>query len=182
MSGDVLTHDLNPYAPPPAAAEEAPPLSTVEVKARLRKPALGLLASAVWGIGVALFLGAMVAIEKLNRLPRFTEQDQTEVLTITCMLLAFLMVAGTIARGALAMLNATDLYAARNAAILALLPCGGAWIVGLPFGIWALVVLRDPRVKHEFRRHRQWQALLRPGRNLGQASNLGQESPAPPPA
>ena len=96
-----------------------PPLSSVEVKARLRKPALGLLASAVWGIGVALFLGIAVAVEKLNRLPRFTEQDQNEVLTISCMLLAFLLVGCTIARGALAMLNARDLFAARNAAILA---------------------------------------------------------------
>jgi hypothetical protein len=179
MSGNVLTHDPNPYASPPPAADEAEPLSTVEVKARLRKPALGLLASAVWGIGVALFLGALIAVEKLNRLPRFTEQDQNEVLTYGCMLLAFLLVAGTIARGALAMLHARDIFAARNAAILAVLPCGGAWLIGLPFGVWALWVLRDPRVKQEFRRHRQWHSLLRPARPAG---NLGQESTAPPPA
>ncbi len=163
MPSDALTHEQNPYAPPQTtAAREAPPLSTVEVRAKLRKPALGLLASAVWGIGVALFFGLTVAVEKIHRLPRFTEQDQSEIATYACMLLAFILVAATIARGALAMLNASDLFAARNAAILAVLPCGGAWLIGLPFGIWALIVLRDPRVRHEFRRNRPWAALLRP--------------------
>ncbi len=161
MSSDALNREPNPYAPPQALTADAPPLSTVEVRARLRKPALGLLASAVWGIGVALFLGLTVALEKIDRLPRFTEQDQSEVATYACMLLAFILVAVTIARGALAMLNATDLFAARNAAILAVLPCGGAWLIGLPFGIWALIVLRDPRVRYEFRRKRPLLAVLR---------------------
>jgi hypothetical protein len=162
MSTDPLTRDENPYAPPQTpAADDEPPLSSIEVKARLRRPALGLLASAIWGIGVALFLGTTVALEKIHRLPRFTEQDQSEVATYACMLLAFILVAVTIARGALAMLNASDLFAARNAAILAVLPCGGAWIIGLPFGIWALLVLRDPRVRYEFRRKRPLLAVLR---------------------
>jgi hypothetical protein len=152
----------NPYAPPQSAASDAsPPLSAVEVRARLRTPALGLLASAVWGIGVALFLGLTVALEKLDHLPRFTAQDQSEVATYACMLLAFILVAVTIARGALAMMSASDLFAARNAAILAVLPCGGAWLIGLPFGIWALIVLRDPRVRQEFRRKRPLLAVLR---------------------
>src|SRR5688500_18983508 len=111
MSGEVLTHDANPYAPPPPAAEEAPPLSTVEAQPRLRTLARGLLPGAVWGRGAALLLGAMVAIEMLDSLPRFTDQDQSEVLTITCTLLAFLPLAGTTARGASATVSATDLYA-----------------------------------------------------------------------
>ncbi len=36
------------------------------------------------------------------------------------------------------------------AAIMALLPCTFGWIVGLPIGIWALVVLMDPEVKAAF--------------------------------
>jgi hypothetical protein len=161
MSSDAFSREQNPYAPPQGLTAHVPPLSTVEVRARLRKPALGLLASAVWGIGVALFLGLTVALEKIHRLPRFTEQDQSEIATYACMLLAFILVAVTIARGALAMLSATDLFAARNAAILAVLPCGGAWLIGLPFGIWALIVLRDPRVRYEFRRKRPLLAVLR---------------------
>jgi hypothetical protein len=36
------------------------------------------------------------------------------------------------------------------AAILALLPCSFGWIVGLPMGIWALIVLLDPEVRAGF--------------------------------
>jgi hypothetical protein len=36
------------------------------------------------------------------------------------------------------------------ASILALLPCGIAWLIGLPMGIWALVLLRDPSVRDAF--------------------------------
>jgi hypothetical protein len=162
MSLDALTHDQNPYATPqPAASDEPLPLSAVQVKARLRTPAYGLMASAIWGIGVAIFLGTTLTLEKLSRLPRFTEQDQHEVATYACMLVAFIFVGVSIARGAWAMLTATDFFAARNAAILALLPCGGAWIIGFPFGLWALWVLRDPRVRHEFRRRQPWRIALR---------------------
>jgi hypothetical protein len=36
------------------------------------------------------------------------------------------------------------------AAVLAVLPCTFAWVIGLPMGIWALVVLMDPEVKAGF--------------------------------
>jgi hypothetical protein len=39
------------------------------------------------------------------------------------------------------------------AAILAVIPCTSpCYMLGLPFGIWALVVLNDPLVKAAFRR------------------------------
>ncbi len=162
MASDIVNYEQNPYAPPQAAEpEQVLALSAVELRSRLRAPACGLLASAVWGICLALFLGTTVTLEKIHRLPRFTEQDHQEVVTYGCMLLAFLWLSVTIARGSLAMLQASDLFAARNAAILAVLPCGGAWLLGLPFGIWALVVLRDPQVQHEFRRKSPWRSQLR---------------------
>ena len=34
--------------------------------------------------------------------------------------------------------------------IFAMLPCNGACLLGLPFGIWALVVLSRPEVKRAF--------------------------------
>jgi hypothetical protein len=36
------------------------------------------------------------------------------------------------------------------AAVLAILPCTFGWVLGLPIGIWALVVLMDPEVKAGF--------------------------------
>jgi hypothetical protein len=37
-----------------------------------------------------------------------------------------------------------------TAAIFALLPCGNCCCIGLPLGIWALVVLNKPEVKNAF--------------------------------
>jgi hypothetical protein len=36
------------------------------------------------------------------------------------------------------------------AAVLAILPCSVGWILGLPMGIWALSVLREPEVREAF--------------------------------
>jgi hypothetical protein len=36
------------------------------------------------------------------------------------------------------------------AAIVALLPCTFGWVLGLPIGIWALIVLMDAEVKAAF--------------------------------
>ena len=40
---------------------------------------------------------------------------------------------------------------AKTAAILSVIPClGPCYLLGIPFGIWALVVLADPNVKAAF--------------------------------
>jgi predicted Ser/Thr protein kinase len=52
--------------------------------------------------------------------------------------------------GALQMLRLRSHGLAMAAAILALLPCGPAWPIGLPVGIWALAVLAAPEVKAAF--------------------------------
>jgi len=39
---------------------------------------------------------------------------------------------------------------AATAAVLALIPCTPAWMISLPMGIWALVVLSDPKVRAAF--------------------------------
>ncbi|MDX1946521.1 MAG: hypothetical protein SFU86_14060, partial [Pirellulaceae bacterium] len=115
-------------------------------------------------VALALFLVGLKATEKVQQLPKFTPQDRGEVLTMLTMLVAFVWVASYIFRGGLAMLRADDLPAAWHGALLAVLPCGGAWIIGLPFGIWAWIVLRDPRVRQEFlkNRRRKLSLILRP--------------------
>jgi hypothetical protein len=40
---------------------------------------------------------------------------------------------------------------ALTGAIVAMVPCSGCCLLGLPFGIWALVVLSDSSVKEAFR-------------------------------
>ncbi|MEX2174011.1 MAG: serine/threonine-protein kinase [Pirellulaceae bacterium] len=41
-------------------------------------------------------------------------------------------------------------FLATLGSIAAMLPCGPAWLITLPLGIWALVVLRDPAVRDAF--------------------------------
>lgn len=60
---------------------------------------------------------------------------------------------GVILFGALKMRNLENYGMAMAAAIIACIPCCGSpcYILGIPFGIWALVVLNDAQVKASFR-------------------------------
>jgi hypothetical protein len=55
--------------------------------------------------------------------------------------------------GALKMKNCQSYGLAMTGSITAMLPCGGlgCCILGLPFGIWAIVVLMNSEVKAAFR-------------------------------
>jgi hypothetical protein len=41
-------------------------------------------------------------------------------------------------------------------AICALLPCSLTWLIGLPFGIWSLIVLNTPEARREFELAAEW--------------------------
>jgi hypothetical protein len=68
------------------------------------------------------------------------------VLDIIGFLLGFV-----IAFGGLKMKNMQSYGLAMTASILAMLPCSCCCIIGLPLGIWSLVVLMKPEVKAAFR-------------------------------
>ena len=53
--------------------------------------------------------------------------------------------------GAIQMKNLKSYGLGMTASIIAMLPCNGCCILGLPFGIWALVVINKPEVKDAFR-------------------------------
>ena len=65
----------------------------------------------------------------------------------------WMIIAGVAFFGALKMKDLKSYPFAMTSAILALLPCTFyiCCILGLPFGIWALIVLMKPEVKAEFR-------------------------------
>src|SRR5262249_50772731 len=73
---------------------------------------------------------------------------------IVRMMLATLVIAvnGIILYGALQMKGLKSLGMAKTACYLALIPCcGPCYILGIPFGIWGLVVLSDPQVQQAFK-------------------------------
>jgi hypothetical protein len=54
--------------------------------------------------------------------------------------------------GGICMVRAKGIGLARTGAILAVIPCLSPFcILGIPFGIWALIVLADANVKASFR-------------------------------
>ena len=59
-------------------------------------------------------------------------------------------ISGFIIFGALKMRNLQSYGVALGAAIVAMIPCGGCCCIGLPVGIWALVLLLKPEVKSQF--------------------------------
>jgi len=69
------------------------------------------------------------------------------------MLWALLMVVANVITliGAVRMKGIRQLGFVRLACILGLLPClGPCFVLGMPFGIWGLIVLNDPRVQEVF--------------------------------
>ena len=52
--------------------------------------------------------------------------------------------------GGWSMLNLRNRGAAMTAAIVAMIPCHYCFFLGIPFGIWALVVLNDDKVRRAF--------------------------------
>lgn len=61
------------------------------------------------------------------------------------------VIQGVILAGAVKMQKLESYGLAMTAAILSMLPCSICCLVGMPVGIWALVVLNDPYVKNSFR-------------------------------
>ena len=65
----------------------------------------------------------------------------------------FAILGGVVLFGGLKMKNLQSYGLAMAAAIMAMLPCTVGWccLLGLPLGIWALIVLMKPEVKAAFR-------------------------------
>jgi hypothetical protein len=132
-----------------------------EIRDRVQGPATALLVSG-W-IGVALCVVSAVyfvvvfgiAFSKLGELQRQGARVNWGYVIgmlvgeIVALAISIALAWGVIS-GANQMKSLGDLGAARRAAILALIPCSGCWLIGLPVGIWALIVLGDSQVQRAF--------------------------------
>jgi hypothetical protein len=122
----------------------------------LNVPAVLLMVSG--GIGVLLRLAGMVGggssrqmMDQLARDPNtariaemFSGPMNIVVNLIGVALSAFVIF------GALKMRNLQGHGLALGAAIVSIIPCSGCCCIGLPVGIWALVLLLKPEVKSQF--------------------------------
>ncbi len=122
-------------------------------------PALGLMVtSGVWNhllilalCADAFMLGSGMGDELLpeRRPPGISRET---MLVIRMVLSCLALLAGYyVFSGAKRMRRLQDISMARNAAILAIIPCTGpCYLVGIPFGLWALIVLAMPNVQKAF--------------------------------
>jgi hypothetical protein len=132
-----------------------------EAAARAVKgPAIALIVTASLGIAYYLFSGVGTLIaggsmfhrnlppEIPPQLKAFVEGMQGPMAGVIS--LAIAAVNGFLLFGAIKMLRLQNRPMAMAAAIVAMVPCQCCCLLGLPFGIWALVVLAKPEVKSAF--------------------------------
>jgi predicted Zn finger-like uncharacterized protein len=122
-------------------------------------PAIALMV--VGGLAVTLsllsLLGNLLLPTMVAGLPHNPNNpnDQAEMIAHAaggvCGALLGILWGGLVLLGAARMLQRQNYGLAMTASIVAMLPCNGCCILGLPFGIWSLVVLNQPEVKDAFR-------------------------------
>jgi hypothetical protein len=146
--------------PPPSMPPPMPPMGGGMAAQQVQAPAMGLIITGALGVvGALLSLVMNVLGTGASALPGMGDmggeagaryvQMMSGGLGIVFALLA-LGIYGFVIWGALQMRQARNWNMSVGAAIGAMLPCSCCCIIGLPVGIWALIVLMKPEVKAGF--------------------------------
>jgi hypothetical protein len=131
-----------------------PSVAAPEVTSRTQIPAICMYVVCGISIGNSVIRLALEAMGMAGPLPQFGEAQvqlgHVFVFVIVGLFIArdlFLIYAFS------RMHKATDYNIAMAGAVISVIPCLGSpcCLLGIPFGIWALVVLNDPAVKAGFR-------------------------------
>jgi hypothetical protein len=135
--------DPNPYAPPSleAGANSSNPLLM---------PAMFLL---IFSLLFVVILVVSLPMQALHLSTIDTSTDNGMVIWVgTIALLALLILANTaIAWGAFSMIQLKSYRSAYTAAVLSVIPfCSPCYVFGIPFGIWAIVLMNRPEIKQRF--------------------------------
>lgn len=147
-----------PLSPPPPPYTPPPPPAGPGATQQVQGPAIGLIVTAVVGglfaivslIGNLLGMG-MASFDQYTREYEWAQYALGGALGTAGALIG-LAVAGFILWAAFQMKALKNWTISVVASILAMIPCiSPCCIIGLPIGIWALVVLLKPEVKAAFR-------------------------------
>ena len=136
--------NLNPYTPPDTVDAETDRMK--EVKQRLSRPATALI---IMSSTQSVFASLPVVTSVL-----FLVQGETQAVNVTQLGLFSLQFVTSviIAIGAAKMAFLESHFLGRVAGFLACIPFITPFIiVGIPFGIWSLILLSDPTVRVAFR-------------------------------
>jgi serine/threonine protein kinase len=119
------------------------------VRMRLVAPAVSLLLTAL-GAAVSMVLAVPFALE-LDRMDKVISKHLVVGVAVLLVSAGF----GVMLAGAVQMMRGRWYPLCVAAALLAVLPWSPAWLLGLPAGIWALVVLGRPEVMTTFLHNRR---------------------------
>jgi len=139
-----------------APADPVPGLTREEALDKVRPPAIALIVFASLGIALAI-LGILINMLGLSLGATESVADEEAWTAIASGSVGLVQGAVALAMGvlivacALKMMKLEAWNAALAAAIVAIVPClSPCCLLGLPVGIWALVILADPEVKAHF--------------------------------
>jgi hypothetical protein len=155
--------DLPEFAaamPGPSPAPIAAPVPEAGVAQRVKGPAIALIVTASLGIAYYLISGMITLVTGGAMFHRgmppnippelrgFVEGMRGPLAGVVSILIAALD--GVVLLGAIKMMRLQSYGLAMAACIIALLPCQCCCVLGLPFGIWGLIVLSKAEVKSAF--------------------------------
>ena len=141
-------NDINPYSPPQETDSRIDPSLAVTA------PAISLIVVSLIGLMSMLFT---VGVNLIFLVGYTTGQFQTppEIMAHMALRLVWgiLMLASSVVilLGGINMLRLRKYDVCRLGAILAFIPCvGPCYLLGVPFGVWAIIVLNRPEVRDAF--------------------------------
>ena len=132
----------NPYAPPQEFEHSG--------ENPLFVPAVFLLVLSI------IYLLVLIAslprqILQIRLIDTSTPEGQGQLVGQVMFLVMLFVAEIAVAMGAIAMLRLKGYRAAWTAAIFSMIPfCSPCFVLGIPFGVWAMVVLRNPATKDRF--------------------------------
>jgi hypothetical protein len=136
--------------------EQKPVVITPDASAQVSSPSVGLLITGILG-GVLSFIGLIASVFETGiesiKAHRYIEEysDLAEGAAGVAFCFVGLLVAAFIIYASLKMKELTQWGLCVAASIIAMIPCvSPCCIIGLPIGIWCLVVLTKPEVKAAF--------------------------------
>jgi hypothetical protein len=160
---DALTTGSAPPPPPLTAPVVGADAGRDAALQLVKGPAIGLKVTAILNSVLALWSLVKLTFFRtdLNQLysgiPQFNDPQVQQLLHLTQGPLGIINSLFALAMSILVLFGAAKMQSLRSfefafaAAILAMIPClTPCCVLGLPFGIWALVVLNKPEVKSQF--------------------------------
>ena len=142
----------SPFSDPPSTNPYAAPVSADSGVSDnpVRLPGITLLILSV--LFVSLIVGTLPGqIVRIRAIDTSTPEGSGEMVGSVAALIVWPLMNVAIALGAISMIRLNSYRSSYTAAILSVIPvCSPCFVLGIPFGIWAIVVLNRPDVKRRF--------------------------------